>query len=473
MILGCGGGKFSDVMVECSHSRAGKAANTNGGNNMEKKTIGKFIAVLRKANGMTQKELGDRLFVSDKTVSRWERDECAPELSLIPAIAEIFGITTDELLRGERNSPEATVTDEIKPSIKSEKQFKTMLRARIRKYKNLSLISLGLIFAGLITAVICNNVFHEAILGICLTTLFILSSAISQYIFGANAFIPKDEDDDAYEQQINQANTTITKIATAIYFCAITILAFCIPLAFATKRTSVDINGNYVHHYYHNGDNWLNWGLFCVIVGLTVCGLTYLLFIKPRLINKSMITVPQNKEQLVKYRRKLLGKITAISGGILVILFASGFILSQIGPMPFVRKETYESLDEFKSAMIEDQKEFLETYRSLYYIDKDGNEVYLHSDIPDDFMLTQETVTDFAGNTILEYSYNSTLYKDISFSNKDSRTPVTVIKSDEYHNVRSNLDYVLQAIVILIFLDIGISIMIFSTKAYGKKSKKI
>ena len=72
---------------------------------MEKKTIGKFIAVLRKANGMTQKDLADRLFVSDKTVSRWERDECDPDLSLIPAIAELFGITTDELLRGERNSP--------------------------------------------------------------------------------------------------------------------------------------------------------------------------------------------------------------------------------------------------------------------------------------------------------------------------------------------------------------------------------
>jgi DNA-binding transcriptional regulator YiaG len=41
---------------------------------MEKKTIGKFISVLRRANGMTQKELGDKLYVSDKTVSRWERD---------------------------------------------------------------------------------------------------------------------------------------------------------------------------------------------------------------------------------------------------------------------------------------------------------------------------------------------------------------------------------------------------------------
>ena len=57
---------------------------------MERKTIGGLIAALRKANGMTQKDLAERLHVSDKAVSRWERDESAPDLSLIPVIAEIF-----------------------------------------------------------------------------------------------------------------------------------------------------------------------------------------------------------------------------------------------------------------------------------------------------------------------------------------------------------------------------------------------
>lgn len=46
---------------------------------MEKKTIGSFIAALRKANGLTQKELAEKLNVSDKAVSRWERDECYPD----------------------------------------------------------------------------------------------------------------------------------------------------------------------------------------------------------------------------------------------------------------------------------------------------------------------------------------------------------------------------------------------------------
>ena len=49
---------------------------------MAKNTIGQFIAALRKANGLTQQDVADRLNVSNKAVSRWERDECAPDLSV-------------------------------------------------------------------------------------------------------------------------------------------------------------------------------------------------------------------------------------------------------------------------------------------------------------------------------------------------------------------------------------------------------
>ena len=73
---------------------------------MEKKTIGSFIAALRKANGLTQKELAEKLNVSDKAVSRWERDECYPDLTMIPALAEIFGVSCDELLNGGRINSE-------------------------------------------------------------------------------------------------------------------------------------------------------------------------------------------------------------------------------------------------------------------------------------------------------------------------------------------------------------------------------
>jgi len=108
---------------------------------MEKKTIGGFIAALRKANGMTQKDLAEHLNVSDKTVSRWERDDGAPDLAAIPAIAEIFGVTCDELLRGERKSPAARAksTEEVLVDLAfcgyNEKQMLSVLEAYIRQKK--------------------------------------------------------------------------------------------------------------------------------------------------------------------------------------------------------------------------------------------------------------------------------------------------------------------------------------------------
>lgn len=62
------------------------------------KTIGEFIAELRRARGLTQKELASKLGVSDKAVSRWERNESLPDLYMAADIADFFGISADELL---------------------------------------------------------------------------------------------------------------------------------------------------------------------------------------------------------------------------------------------------------------------------------------------------------------------------------------------------------------------------------------
>lgn len=73
---------------------------------MEKKTFGNFLAILRKAKGMTQKDLAELVNVSDKAVSRWERDESMPDILLIPVLADIFDVSCDDLLKGERTVKE-------------------------------------------------------------------------------------------------------------------------------------------------------------------------------------------------------------------------------------------------------------------------------------------------------------------------------------------------------------------------------
>ena len=69
---------------------------------MVRTSIGEFIAALRKAKGLTQMDVANHLGVSNKTVSSWETGASCPDIALLPAIAELYGVTCDELLRGER-----------------------------------------------------------------------------------------------------------------------------------------------------------------------------------------------------------------------------------------------------------------------------------------------------------------------------------------------------------------------------------
>lgn len=69
---------------------------------IDNKKFGEFVAQLRKEKSLTQKELAERLFISDKTVSKWERGLSIPDVSLLIPIADVLGVTVTELLYGER-----------------------------------------------------------------------------------------------------------------------------------------------------------------------------------------------------------------------------------------------------------------------------------------------------------------------------------------------------------------------------------
>lgn len=143
-------------------------------------SIGSFLAALRKANGLTQKQLAEKLNVSDKAVSRWERDECAPDLSLIPVIAEVFGITSDELLRGQRTAPDTVPTPQAEE--KSKKRLQYLLKQIQTRYKIQSLISVGVAVLGVIAAMILNA-FNRANAGFLVGCIFFLAATVCQIIF--------------------------------------------------------------------------------------------------------------------------------------------------------------------------------------------------------------------------------------------------------------------------------------------------
>ncbi len=68
---------------------------------MNNKSMGEIISTLRKEKGMTQKELADMLSITDKAVSKWERDIACPDTQTIPKVSEILGVSVEELLNAK------------------------------------------------------------------------------------------------------------------------------------------------------------------------------------------------------------------------------------------------------------------------------------------------------------------------------------------------------------------------------------
>ena len=68
---------------------------------MDSKKTGSLIAALRKEKNCTQTQLAEMLNVSNRTVSKWENGDGFPDITTLPAIAKVLGVTVDELLAGE------------------------------------------------------------------------------------------------------------------------------------------------------------------------------------------------------------------------------------------------------------------------------------------------------------------------------------------------------------------------------------
>mgnify|MGYP000919063340 FL=1 len=73
---------------------------------MDNRQIGRFIAECRKEKGLTQRELGERLHVTDRAVSKWETGKSFPDVSILEDVCRELDISVSELLAGKRIASE-------------------------------------------------------------------------------------------------------------------------------------------------------------------------------------------------------------------------------------------------------------------------------------------------------------------------------------------------------------------------------
>lgn len=114
---------------------------------MDTKKIGRFIAENRKAKGMTQKELAEKLNVSDKTVSRWENGNYMPDLSMLKPLSEVLGISLNELLSGEYITQE-NVIEKAEASIASTLEYshRKIEKSKTKVYLTIVACVYGMLF---------------------------------------------------------------------------------------------------------------------------------------------------------------------------------------------------------------------------------------------------------------------------------------------------------------------------------------
>ena len=120
---------------------------------MFRKMLGKNIGTHRKRQGLTQASLAEKLNYSDKAVSKWERGESVPDVLILMQLAELFGVTVDDLLKDPNQLPEQTgaVVGRM------EKAVEKHLKRKADKRSILGLSSILVWFVALLSFVIVSS----------------------------------------------------------------------------------------------------------------------------------------------------------------------------------------------------------------------------------------------------------------------------------------------------------------------------
>lgn len=369
---------------------------------MDKKTMGSFLAALRKAKGMTQQEVADRLNVSNKTVSKWERDEGCPEIMMLPLIAELYSVTVDEILRGERITKEEKT--EIKDT-KSEKQIKYLIDRATTKFKNLSIVSVVLGVAGVLLAYTIGDMLYDfkfLWVGL-LIALLLASASVIVIAIAVNNLLSGIND----EEIINSDTLQATKKTCVKYISTITFLTILVLCGIILNIIYSGVSFAFV-----------SLPAFMVIAGLP----TY--FIRSKLNKKWNIEETEKLSPEQKIYRKKHIKITSIIIAVSVVLsFLLPFVFATVEQF-IPNKESYCFLD----GVYEDYENIGEAqneYKRLKSFVVDDKKLYevISNDYENHILVVEEMKIDFEktknGYRAITHNSDTTEYETMYFDSAE------------------------------------------------------
>ena len=124
---------------------------------MDKEKFGNFIAGMRRERNMTQQALADRLHVTDKAVSKWERGLCYPDLTTIESLAAALGLTVGELMACEKDEPAGCNELDMGALLEIANESQKQQKKRIYLFAGL-LVLTAILLCGLIILAAMSNI---------------------------------------------------------------------------------------------------------------------------------------------------------------------------------------------------------------------------------------------------------------------------------------------------------------------------
>lgn len=145
---------------------------------MDKKLIGQKISTLRKEKGLTQKELAERLCVTDKSVSKWETGVHFPDIAIMEKLADELGITVSDLLGLEQATSEEVIKGMTEVSEEEKKEIKKTMR--VQSWEQIIYGIIGTVVSIYLSWILNEQGLKGGIYGICTTATMIVAMVCAE-----------------------------------------------------------------------------------------------------------------------------------------------------------------------------------------------------------------------------------------------------------------------------------------------------
>lgn len=414
---------------------------------------------------MTQKELAEKLNISDKSISRWERDDGAPDLSLIPVIAEIFGVTCDELLRGERKPADERGEAATEPAAnpKSEKQRKRLLTVSLSRYKTRSYIAIGVAIVGLIAALAANFAFYRAYIGFMIAAVFFLAAVICQAAFVNSAYLSV-ADEELSGAEVDRFKCTVVRLAEVSICLTVVLFAFSLPLVLLAPDAYVGLQA----------DSWFIQGIILGVIALVIC-CAACGYLNGSLLKKGAYPLSEKEEQVWRRNRTLKRRCVLGAAIALAVTFGVHMVATNVWTAANLsEKIIFDDVDSFIEFVEQDipyrysvvynssiAEEVLppetQVGETIYY-DEYGNE------ISEEEAMTRELI-DGDGNVICEYIHRNETVATVRYSDDENGAmQIEVITQDAWQAGRAKSDAINTSFCVLYFIEVAAAFLVYFKK---------